>query len=216
MIRPHLHFRREAVLCALLAFSGGCALPTLMPPLDRSYLQSGSVAAPPSSWRGSTEPPRPDAPRTTAPKPPTVEHDSAEDLTRVSIVTHHGKYFLWMQQPQVTFFYVYAGDIPPVEPPAVVYLVFRTQSPQSIHDNKLTLVCDGIPAQLPGLPTSRVDQNYQLSSHFLTFSVPLTTFLEFAACRTAEVEVGGVNAPFTEQQLLNLEGFAASIPRMRT
>ena len=134
----------------------------------------------------------------------------------MSIVTHHGKYFLWIQQPQVTFFYVYAGDAQPAVPPAVVYLVFRTQSPQSIHDNKLTLVCDGLPARIAGLPTSRVEQNYQLTSHFLTFAVPRETFLEFASCRSAEVEVGGVHSPFNEQQLLDLQGFAATIPKADT
>jgi hypothetical protein len=116
-----------------------------------------------------------------------------------------------VQKPQITFFYVYAGSAPPAEPAAAVYLVFRTQSPQTLHDNKLTLVCNGVPAKVGGLPTSRLDYNYQLSTHFLTFSVPRETFVEFSKCREAEVEVGGVHAPFTTQQLLELQGFAATM-----
>lgn len=205
---------RLAVATTGLLFGSGCALTPVMPPLTSSYLQPGSLAGPPPSWRVTAPPPDPveaESPKSLVPVPPKVEHDTAEGLTRVSVMTHRGSYFLWVQKPQVTFFYVYAGDAPPAEPPSVVYVVFRTQSPQSIRDNRLTLVCDGVAADVPGLPTSRVEQNYQLSTHFLTFTVPRETIVEFAHCQQAEVEVGGVRAPFTAQQLLNLRGLAAKL-----
>lgn len=211
---PRLHLVRLAAPLAGLLFCGACALTPVMPPLSSSYLQSGGVAVPPPSWRMAAPPPpstKAEAPKALKATPPMVEHDTADDLTRVSVMTHRGAYFLWIQKPQVAFFYVYAGQTPPPEPPAVVYVVFRTQSPQSIHDNRLTLVCNGVSADVPGLPTSRLEQNYQLSTHFLTYAVPRETILEFAQCRQAEVEVGGVRASFTAQQLLDLQGLAAKL-----
>lgn len=203
--------RRWAILLLLLGLPTGCALTPMMPPLNQSYLQSGSIAQPPPSWRGSAPAAEPTRAPSTSPAPLQVEHDTVDDLTRVSVMTHPGRYFLWIQKPQVTFFYVYGGSAPPAEPPAVVYLVFRTQSPQSLLSNKLTLVCDGFPARIAGLPTSRLEQNYQVSTHFLTYAVPRETFLELVKCREAEVEVGGVLAPFTAQQLADLQGLAAKL-----
>lgn len=207
-------------LASLLALSlPGCALSPMMPPLNSTYLAPGTVAAPPPNWRPAPSKPVPEATAEAAPEPAApartpapihIEHDTADDLTRVSLMTHRGAYFLWVQRPQVTFFYVYAGQAP-AAPPAVVYLVFRTQSPSGVLDNKLHLVCDGATAAVPGLPTSRVEQTIQTSVHYLTFAMATATFVRFSECGTAEVEVGGVSAPFTSIQQADLRDFAGTL-----
>lgn len=205
-----------AAASLIALFLSGCALSPMMPPLSSSYLSPGTVAAPPPNWR---PPPSKSAPETEAPSTPSpgttpspirIEHDSADDLTRVSLMTHRGAYFLWVQRPQVTFFYVYAGQAPAAAPP-VVYLVFRTQSPSGVLDNKLHLVCDGATATVPGLPTSRVEQTIQTSVHYLTFAVPTETVLQFSECGAAEVEVGGVRATFSPIQQSDLRAFTADL-----
>src|SRR5215208_3592756 len=57
-----------------------------------------------------------------------IERDSAADLTRVSVTTHPGMYFRWVQRPRLTFFVVHNGTKMETLPP-VVTLTFRTQSP---------------------------------------------------------------------------------------
>jgi hypothetical protein len=206
--------RIPASLLTLLL--SGCALSPMMPPLNSSYLAPQMVAAPPPAWKPPPPKPAPVAEETPTPSPKPsavrIEHDSVDDVTRVSLTTHPGAYFLWVQRPQVTFFYVYAGMVPAESPP-VVYLVFRTQSPSDVLDNKLHLVCDGTSATVPGLPTSRVNQTIQTSVHYLTFAIPTETFVRFSECGTAEVEVGGVHAPFNSVQQADLRAFAARLLR---
>ncbi len=125
-------------------------------------------------------------------------------------MTHGGSYFLWVQKPQLTFFYVYPGQVL-TEAPPVVYLVMRTQSPQGFRGNRLLLTCNGTTSAVPGLPTSRLAPGIQTSSHFLTFTLPTETFLQFSACQLAAVEVGGVRAPFNTTQALQLQILAAEL-----
>jgi hypothetical protein len=204
------HVRGPIAVSLMLCLSG-CALSPTMPPLNSSYLAPVTEAVPPPAWRPSASNPAP-APAKNATSI-RVEHDSADALTRVSLMTHRGAYFLWVQRPQLTFFYVYTGQTL-TAPPPVLYLVFRTQSPSGVLDNRLHLVCDGASATVPGLPTSRVEQTVQTSDHYLTFAIPTGTVTRFSECGTAEVEVGGVSASFSPTQLSDLRAFVADARRM--
>ncbi len=140
-----------------------------------------------------------------------AEYDSTEDVTRISVTTHRGKYFLWIQKPQVRFFFAYAGRTP-VTPPPVVYLVFRTQSPQVVHHTRLTWTCNGATSTIRGTPSSWVDQGPMTVSHYLTFKIPTETFVTMAGCGSATLEVGGVRAPFSRKQLRMLQELSAALP----
>lgn len=191
------------LLCGPLLLTGACALAPMMPPLSRSDLPSV-----PSLQREATSPAFASAPHSVR-TPLRVEHNSSENLTRVSVMTHGGRYFLWFQRPQLTWFYVYTGSAP-VSAPAEVFLVFRTQSPQSIRDNRLQLICSGVSTPVPGLPTSEVRPGIQTTSHYLTFAVPLPLFMSFSRCGESAVEVGGVRADFSMEQAHELEVLADS------
>lgn len=187
---------RTLVLAALVT---GCALSPVMPPISRNYVQPGgapATAVPPTG---------------ASPSPIVREYDAGEDVTRVSVTTHRGQYFLWAQKPRLTFFFVHAGQAPSALPPAV-YLVFRTQTPQAVLDNHLQLTCDGATRMTDGLPTSRVVPGILASSHYLTFEIPLPTYLTLCRCGTAEVQVGGVRAPFSPDQIALLGALARELP----
>ncbi len=59
-----------------------------------------------------------------------TETDAASGLTRVSVTTHPGRYFLWIQRPRLTFFFTYP-TAQPAEAPGFISLVYRTQTPQN-------------------------------------------------------------------------------------
>ncbi|MBK9691123.1 MAG: hypothetical protein IPO73_05445 [Gemmatimonadetes bacterium] len=183
----------------LAAAATGCALSPVMPPISRSYVQPGgapATAAPASELATS---------------PIVREYDPGENVTRVSVTTHRGQYFLWAQKPRLTFFFVHAGQAPTTRP-EVMYLVFRTQTPQAVLDNHLQLTCDGATRMADGLPTSRVVPGILASSHYLTFEIPLATYLALGRCGTAEVQVGGVRAPFGADQVALLGLLARELP----
>lgn len=198
---------RITLVFAVAGLATGCALSPTMPPLTHGYLPAGG--AHPAAPNHARRPPRP----TPVPDrhPFAVEYDSAQDLSRVSVRTHRGSYFLWIQKPQLTFFYVHSGRFP-AEPPPVVYLIFRTQSPQSVRGNALHLTCDGSTSAVPGLPDSRVEPGVLASSHYLTFKIATEAFIRFSRCRAAALDVGGVRATFNPERLDQLRTLAAGLP----
>jgi hypothetical protein len=190
---------------ALLGLCSAYALALVTPPLDSHYLTPAAApdARPEASWVDTTSGVR---------APLRAEYDSTEDVTRISVTTHRGKYFLWIQKPQVRFFFSYPGRTP-VAPPSVVYLVFRTQAPQVVHHTRLTWTCNGATSTIRSTPSSWVDQGPMTSSHYLTFKIPTETFVTMAGCASATLEVGGVRAPFSRKQLRMLQELNAALPR---
>jgi hypothetical protein len=182
---------------------GGCALSGELPPLTQNLLSPAGARA-----GLDVTPFAPSSDRSTA----AIEREfnSAEDLSRVSVTTHGGAYFLWVQRPRVTFFFVHTGR-ELAEPPGTVYLVFRTQSPQGVANNHLELTCDGSSEFTPGLPTSRVVPGAFTSSHYLTFPLDPRVFLRFAQCGSGTVEVGGVRASFSPKHLAKLQALAGQM-----
>lgn len=190
---------------ALLGLWSTSALGPVTPPLTGYYM--APVAAPGARAEVS---PADTTPGVRAPL--RTEYDSTEDVTRISVTTHRGKYFLWIQKPQVRFFFAYAGKTP-VTPPQVVYLVFRTQSPQVVQHTRVTWTCNGATSTIRGTPSSWVDQGPMTSSHYLTFKIPTETFVTMAGCGSATLEVGGVRASFSRKQLRMLQELSAALPR---
>ena len=67
-------------------------------------------------------------------------YDSLADSTRLSVMTHRGQYFLTVKRPRLTWSVVYGGQKPGAEPPAEIWLEFRTQSPQVALDSRLEVL----------------------------------------------------------------------------
>jgi hypothetical protein len=136
------------------------------------------------------------------------EHDTATDQTRVSVTTHRGAYFLWIQRPRLTFFYVYAGDTPS-QTPGSVFLVFRTLYPQQPANNRLMLTCDGTARDLAITPTFWFEPGAIATSQHYMYKVPLATLAELTTCSSTSLAVGDVTAPFAPDQIEALRDFAA-------
>jgi hypothetical protein len=126
----------------------------------------------------------------------------------VSLTTHKGAYFLWIQRPRLTFFFVHTGTASPAAPPSV-FLVFRTQSPQLPTTNHLDIGCDGRASQVPVTPTFWIAPGAFTTSRHYMYEVPLEHFAPLLACGTAAITVGGVTAPFAQDHLEALREFAA-------
>lgn len=195
---------RKISLLVVTSMVGACALPSGLPPLNRSLVQVAPMQPPPSVVTAR--------PSTPAPQSAIVrEYDDTLDLSRYSVTTHRGKYFLWIEKPRLTFFVVSPGrQLDSL--PAVVYLIFRTQSPQEVSDSRLQLVCDGVTTLAGGVPTARVVPGMLTTSLYQTFELPLATFRQFAACGTGSVSVGGVEASFSAAQFGELAELTAALP----
>jgi hypothetical protein len=138
------------------------------------------------------------------------QYDEITNQTRVSVTTHKGSYFLWIQRPRLTFFYVYEGT-GLSHAPATVLLVFRTVNPQVPNTNRLTLTCDGTPEDLEITPTFWLESGPLTSRRQYMYEMSTGTFARILRCDKTTLALGDVQAPFSTDQLAALRDFAAGM-----
>ena len=136
--------------------------------------------------------------------------NGAETLV-YTVTTQKGTYFLWVQKPSLAFFVEFPGAALDTTP-ASVFMVFRTQDPQDLDDNRLQLKCDGATTPFDGLPGSKVVPAIFHNAHYLTFELPRETFDVLARCTAGEVSVGGVGTRLSSGQLQGLRDLEATFP----
>lgn len=193
--RNRIQVMTKLMFVPSLALLGACSTVPAVPP-------SNYTAQPSPRTAGSTD---------SATSPIRHEFDASTGQSRYVVVIQQGSYFLWIQKPSLAFFYEFAGEVPAAAP-QYVYLVFRTQDPTDLNDNKLQLKCDGSAAPFEGLPGSKVVSGIFHNAHYLTYELPRETFHVLAQCSTGEVAVGGVAAGLTNPQLQGLRQLEASYP----
>jgi hypothetical protein len=129
-------------------------------------------------------------------------YDSTADSTRLSVMTHKGKYFLWTQRPRLIWSVAYPGRTPdPAASPAMVELQFRTQSPQTALDSRLRIL---YPVQRElDVPSSGAysDPGVLTWSHFMRFRIPCSALVEALASEQVQVSVGGISEYFQPDHL---------------
>jgi hypothetical protein len=182
----------------------GCAMSPTMPPFG---VARSTVIAPAPVEAHGLPAARPFVHR----KRIARQYDAATDQTRVSVTTHRGTYFLWVQHPQLTFFYEHPGAASAAHPPASVFLVFRTQNPQLPQNNRLSMVCDGASTELTITPSFWVEPLAFTSNRHYMYELSLDQLAQVAACHSVTLAVGDVSAPFNGEQLEALRDFAAGV-----
>jgi len=183
----------------------GCAMSHAMPPFGVAH--SATVAATPDPSPASSRPAaRAFAHRTRIAR----EHDAATDQTRVSVTTHRGSYFLWIQHPRLTFFYEYRGAVA-AEASRSVFLVFRTQNPQMPANNRLSVACDGTNQELAITPSFWIEPSAFTSNRQYMYELSLDQLGQVVACHNITIAVGDVTAPFNMDQMEALRDFAAGV-----
>jgi hypothetical protein len=189
---------------ALLPLLGACAVSSVMPPFAVTRT-SPEVARPPIVI------PVPARRVFQHRKKIIREYDPATDQSRVSVTTHRGTYLLWIQRPRLTFLYVQPG---PAGGPVTgrVFLVFRTQDPQSPAGNRLTQTCDGAQEELTVTPVFWLVRGAFTTSQHYMYELSYERLVAFAACRQATLTVGGVRAPFAEDQMEAVRDFVTGLP----
>ncbi|HEV2290295.1 MAG TPA: hypothetical protein VGR60_00485 [Gemmatimonadales bacterium] len=194
---------RALVAGALVAaLTGGCALSPMLPPMSRADA-TFSPAPLPRTFRAT--------PGDVAESIPVVtEYDSILDVTRTSVTTHHGLFFLWIRRPRLTFYYEHPGRRV-TAPPATVEFVFRTQSPQDIVDNHLWFSCDGAPTTTTAVPAFSEVPSANTVTQFLVYRLPLADFAAIADCDSLSAAVGKVRAEFTGPQRAALRELAGTM-----
>ena len=198
-----MHVRPLTTLSLLTLTS--CAMSRAMPPFGVAH--SATLAATPSASPARS---LPAARAFRHQKHIAREHDAATDQTRVSVTTHRGSYFLWIQHPRLTFFYEYAGAVP-AEAPRSVFLVFRTQNPQLPVNNRLSVQCDGANQELAITPSFWIEPSAFTSNRQYMYELSLDQLAQVVACHAVTIAVGDVGAPFNGEQLEALRDFAASV-----
>jgi hypothetical protein len=189
----------------LLAPLGGCALSQAMPPFaaTRSYALV-TAAGPAEASSASTRSPVTQTQRITR------EHDDVTNQTRISVTTHKGSYFLWIQRPRVTFFYVYEGTSF-AHTPATILLVFRTVNPQVPSNNHLVFTCDGNRQDLGITPTFWLEPGAMTTSRHYMYEIPTAVFDRLLTCSSPSITVGDVSASLASDRLEALRAFAAGM-----
>jgi hypothetical protein len=118
-------------------------------------------------------------------------YDSLADSTRLSVVTHKGKYFLTVQRPRLTWSVAYEGQAPTGRPPEV-QLEFRTQSPQVAADSRLRIEY-GSAQRLEVVSRGAYSDPGMLTwSHFMHFPVPTAALARILESDSVLVTVGGI------------------------
>lgn len=188
---------RWATIAGALLLSG-CALSPLMPPMSRA----DAVVAPVPLARRA--PPA----RHTAPVAPIVSsYDSSLTLTRWSVTTHPGLFFLWIRRPRLTFYFDTPGrDVG--ASPATVEFVYRTQSPMDIVDNRLAFDCAGERRAEPVTPVFSEDLSANTVTQYLLYRLPLADFAAIADCASLTAVVGTAQVEFSDAQRAALRELA--------
>lgn len=195
----------RAGMAALVIVLNACSLSHLMPPFSATRAYAGAPAPTSAEWS------RLPARRAFHHRSRIVQqYDTATNQTRVSLTTHQGNYFLWIQQPRLTFFYVYDGATIS-HAPATVLLVFRTVNPQIPNTNRLMLTCDGVTQDLEITPTFWLEPGALTTSRHYMYEMSTGTFARLLGCNSTSVAVSDVRASFSADQLEALRDFAAGM-----
>lgn len=181
----------------------GCRLSNAMPPFPMTRI--ATRPAPPASVIAQLS-----ALGSRPSHPGRIKLESATDQTRVSLTTHRGAYFLWLQYPRVTFFYVFSGSTIDHVPPSV-FLVFLTHEPQAPSASHLALRCNEVEQVQAAIPAFAFETGPFTTNRVYTYELPLATFIEFARCGTAELRVGDIGVQFHKRQLAELRAFAGGM-----
>jgi hypothetical protein len=128
-------------------------------------------------------------------------YDSVADSTQLAVVTHKGKYFLWIQHPRLTWTVSYAGRQPGIDPPGEIILLFRTQNPQAARDNRLVLeIAPGERIEVASV-SAYSDPGPMISSHFMRFPIPTSELARALVNQTMTLSVGGIRVQFKPDQM---------------
>lgn len=122
-----------------------------------------------------------------------AKYDGPVDSTRWSVLTHKGKYFLWVQRPRLTWSVAHAGREPGGQPPQEVTLEFRTQQPQVALDSRLVIASGGGDRLEVASSGAYSDPGVVTWSHFMRFGVPGAELARVLAGEDVTVTVGGIH-----------------------
>ena len=138
-------------------------------------------------------------------------YDSLADSTRLSVMTHRGQYFLTVKRPRLTWSVVYGGQKPGAEPPAEIWLEFRTQSPQVALDSRLdVLYGSGQRLEVPSAG-AHSDPGILTWNYFMRFAIPMGSFAEVLRTQKVLITVGGVSEYLEPEQLEALRDLVSRV-----
>jgi len=130
-------------------------------------------------------------------------YDSLTDSTHLALVTHKGKYFLWIQHPRLTWTVAHAGRTP-VEPPPEILLDFRTQDPQSPRDNHLLIESpSGERLELNSV-SADTRAGPMVGNLFMNFLIPTPELARVLGGTSIRLSVGGIEVKFKADQVAAL------------
>lgn len=196
--RPAITRRPRAVLLVAVAAvaAAGCALSASLPTHTVTLRWAAPAAGPGTPHQDEAWIER--------------AYDVATDQTVVTVTTHRGRSFLWMQAPRVTFLYAHRG-IGAFERPDTVLLIIRTQDPQIPRSNRLGLDCDGVTTELDGPPLYWREAGTQTDRRHYLFVLPTATMRQLAGCAQGRLTIGDVSVTFGDAQRRRVQAWMATM-----
>lgn len=191
--------RPTHILPLLLAIAACTATPTPLPP--------GPLVAVKTGDSGTILLPR--ARAFDDDRPVTSRYDTATDSTTVAVVTHAGRYFLWIQRPRITVRFRYAGHRLATVPSDVIFDV-RVQHPQQPDVSTLELAPTGggRPVRVSRV-TFHLKEDVLVTNLDYAFDVPVAAFARLIRSGTLALTLGGVKATFDGRQMEALRDLAS-------
>jgi hypothetical protein len=142
-------------------------------------------------------------------RPVTSHYDGTTDSTTVAVVTHGGRYFLWIQRPRITVRFRYAGHHLATVPSDVVFDV-RVQHPQQPDVSTLEIdpAGGGRPVRVSRV-TFHSKEDVLVTNLDYAFDVPVAAFARLIRSGTLALTLGGVEATFGGSQMEALRDLAS-------
>jgi len=151
------------------------------------------------------------------PKALVATYDSLTDSTHLALVTHKGKYLLWMQQPRLTWTIAHPGRTPGSSAPTEIVLMFRTQNPQVPEDNRLIIeFAPGERVEVTSV-AAYTHPGPMTSSFFMRFPIPIAELDKALGNERMRLSVGGIRVDFQPDQMEAMRGLlsqAGAWPRV--
>lgn len=141
-------------------------------------------------------------------RPVTSRYDGTLDSTTVAVVTHGGRYFLWIQRPRITVRFRYGGRHLADVPSDVVFDV-RVQRPQQPDVSTLVLAPNGGPAVHVARVTFHSKEDVLVTNLDYAFDVPVAAFARLIRSGGLTLALGGVRATFDGAQMEALRDLAS-------
>ncbi len=138
----------------------------------------------------------------------TSDYDGTLDSTTVAVVTHPGRYFLWIHRPRITVRFRYPGHRLEAVPSDMVFDI-RVQHPEQPQVSTLVLTPSSGPAVRGSEVVYHSREDVLVTNLDYAYAVPITAFARLIRSEDLTLALGDVKAKYDGAQMEALRDLAS-------